>query len=377
MFDRQCLSWYLIHEELYWWYLNFTDAGSYPDSVARTDDFHRFIESWREATNKWNKGRKRSRNMEVLVSPLPHYPTTTIVEFHRSHCVRKTLGQIYTRNTDPPRIRRFTEQRSNALMRSAHEGHPIACPWPPHGRRFQNNSRRMAGPNTPDERFHEHDLWYPGNPQQSLTGYCIRPWNGYAISNPAYRGDVLVMYIKSPTFEQIMLREDPKPRYLEVFLTADEALVPPLAKSESNYFRDHMAVMRHRNPYAPSPATDAMMQAPIDFIRTALKMWVHDGEPVERIEQILEAYKQKTGRLYIDGATPGTQYEPLTDHETRAALAVEARCLHGAEQFAMFIPRTINTGPSDWTKPFEHDLCIQWDSTNPFTLREIQENGGV
>jgi hypothetical protein len=106
-------------------------------------------------------------------------------------------------------------------------------------------------------------------------------------------------------------------------------------------------------------------------------MWVHDGEPVERIEQILEAYKRKTGRLYIDGATPGTQYEPLKDHETRAALAVEARCLHGAEQFAMFIPRTINTGPSDWTKPFGHDLCIQWDSSNPFTLREFQDSGGV
>ena len=56
------------------------------------------------------------------------------------------------------------------------------------------------------------------------------------MSNTAYRGEVLVMYIKSPTFEQIMLGEEPQPRYLEVFLAVDEALVPPLAKSESNFF---------------------------------------------------------------------------------------------------------------------------------------------
>jgi hypothetical protein len=41
----------------------------------------------------------------------------------------------------------------------------------------------------------------------------------------------------------------------------------------------------------------------------------------------------------------------------------------------MFIARATNTGPSEWTKPFGHDLCICWDTKNQFTLREFLASG--
>ena len=43
--DRQCLTYYLTHEELQWWYLNAMDAGAYPEGRPRSDDFAAFVEA--------------------------------------------------------------------------------------------------------------------------------------------------------------------------------------------------------------------------------------------------------------------------------------------------------------------------------------------
>jgi len=98
------------------------------------------------------------------------------------------------------------------------------------------------------------------------------------------------------------------------------------------------------------------MEAPLDFLRTGLKFWVHQGEPAGRIENILSAWRQKTGAPLINVSHGQVTYPPLTDPITVAELSHEARRLQSREQLAMFIARVTNTGHSDWTKPFGHDL---------------------
>ena len=39
----------------------------------------------------------------------------------------------------------------------------------------------------------------------------------------------------------------------------------------------------------------------------------------------------------------------------------------------MGIQRQHNSMSPDWTQSFGHDLCIQWDSQNPFTCSELME----
>jgi hypothetical protein len=151
--DRQCLTYYLTHEELSWWYLNATNAGAYPEGHPRSEDFLTFVEAWKTATTKWNKGRKRSRGLEDPPSPLPHYPTHEVVVFFRGQAVRKTLALTYTRNSDPPRVRRFTMQRPNEVMIAASDGSPLPCPWPDHGRRHQIVVQRPAPPRRSDLRI--------------------------------------------------------------------------------------------------------------------------------------------------------------------------------------------------------------------------------
>ena len=96
-----CLTWYLIHEELYWWYLNFKDAGSYPDGRARAEGFETFTQAWKEATSKWNNERKRLRNVEVPASPLPHYPLPQSSSF----IARIASGKPWGRSTPATRTR--------------------------------------------------------------------------------------------------------------------------------------------------------------------------------------------------------------------------------------------------------------------------------
>ncbi len=38
----------------------------------------------------------------------------------------------------------------------------------------------------------------------------------------------------------------------------------------------------------------------------------------------------------------------------------------------MGIPRKHNSASLDWTQAFCHDLCILWDTTNPFAYSELR-----
>jgi hypothetical protein len=183
------------------------------------------------------------------------------------------------------------------------------------------------------------------------------------------------VYTKTPTFVESLLGEPAKTRYMEIFLTSDEVLTPTHTRTESHFIKDNLAILRKRNPYTTGPDLDAFLEAPLDFLRTGLKFWVHHGEPADRIADILRAWREKTGAPLIDMPQGSDAYPPLTDPHTTIALTNETRRLQSREQLAMFISRLTNTGPSDWTKSFGHDLCIRWDTENLFMLREFLETG--
>lgn len=67
------------------------------------------------------------------------------------------------------------------------------------------------------------------------------------------------------------------------------------------------------------------MNTPLNFIRTALKMWVHSSKPVTRIEQILDECLRKSGAPCIDPTSTGGPYHPIEDPGTRLALLAEVR----------------------------------------------------
>jgi hypothetical protein len=208
-----------------------------------------------------------------------------------------------------------------------------------------------------------------------LVPWLLRPSNGYSAYSPAHREEVIVVYTKTPTFVQSLLGEPAKTRYMEIFLTSDEVLTPLHTRTESHFIKDNMTVLRKRNPYAAGPALDAFLEAPLDFLRTGLKFWVHQGEPADRIAAIITGWRVKMGAPLIDMSQGAISYPPVSDPETRADLLDETNRLQTREQLAMFIARTTNTGPSEWTKPFGHDLCICWDTKNQFTLREFLATG--
>ena len=55
--DLQCIEWYLVNEELKWWYIAFTNAGSYPPSQAMEADFFEWTNRYRAVVQKAQRAR--------------------------------------------------------------------------------------------------------------------------------------------------------------------------------------------------------------------------------------------------------------------------------------------------------------------------------
>ena len=69
--DQQCIDWYVVNEELRWWYNAFTNAGSYPPSQAMEADFFEWTNRYRAAVQKAQRARLSSG-----IRPQRHCPTS-------------------------------------------------------------------------------------------------------------------------------------------------------------------------------------------------------------------------------------------------------------------------------------------------------------